>query len=43
MSNRKKIKILKVILLIIAIGLIVGITMKMIPIIKELLTENRTN
>lgn len=43
MSNRKKIKILKVILLIIAIGLIVGITMKMIPIIKELLTENRKN
>lgn len=40
MSNKKKIKIFKAILFIIAIGLIIGIVMYMIPIIRGLLTEN---
>ena len=40
MSNKKKIKIFKTILFVVAIGLIIGIVMYMIPIIKQLLTEN---
>ena len=40
MSNKKKIKIFKIILLIIAICLIVGMIMYMFPIINQLLTEN---
>ena len=40
MSNKKKIQIFKIILFVIAICLIVGITMYMIPIIKNLLTDN---
>lgn len=40
MSNKKKIKIFKAILFIIAISLIIGIVFYMIPIIRGLLTEN---